>query len=89
MNDALLMSFLQGLRDFCSNLQNLLNGQGAFHQAISERLPFEIFHHQELPAVLRADVIKRADIRILKRGNGFRFALHALLQFRIRGKVRR
>ena len=89
MDDALLMGLLQGLRDFCCNLQNLIEGQGAFRQALGQSLAFEILHHQEVGAVLRADVVKRADIGMLKRGNGFGLALHALFQFRVRGKMRR
>ena len=40
-------------------------------------------------AALRADVVKGADVRVLKRGNGFGLALHALFQFRVGGKMRR
>jgi len=89
MDNPLLMRFLQGLRDFRSNLQNLIERQRAFRQPFGERLAFEVLHDQEVGAVLPADVIERADIRMLERGNGFRFPLHALLQFRIRGKMRR
>ncbi len=89
MNDALLMRLLQGLCDFCSNLQNLIKRQHAFRQTLSESLAFEILHDQEVGAILRADVVKGTDIRMLERGNGFGLALHALPQFRIRGKMRR
>ena len=89
MDDALLMRLLQGLSDFCSNLQNLIERQRAFRQALGESLAFEILHDQEVGAVLRADVVKRADIRMLQRGNGFGLALHALLQFRVSGEMRR
>jgi len=67
----------------------LLDRQGAFHEALGESLPFEILHDQEGGAVVGADVVKRADVRVLERGNGFGFALHALFQFRVGGKMRR
>ncbi len=87
MDDALLMCLLECLRDFDCNLQGLIDGQRAFGQAVGESLAFEILHDQEVGAVLAADVVQRADIGMLKRGNGFGLALHALFQFRIRGKM--
>ena len=33
------------------------------------------------------DSVERADIGMLERGNGFGFALHALFQFRVVGKM--
>src|SRR5271169_2642070 len=89
MDDALLMRLLQRLRDFRSDLQNLIKGQRTFRQALSQSLAFEILHHQEVGAILRADVVKRADIGMLQRGNGFGLALHALFQFGVRGEMRR
>src|SRR5208282_3495449 len=64
-------------------------GQWSFLQTLGERLAFEIFHDQEVAAILRTNVVERADIRMLERRNSFCFALHALSQFRVRGKMRR
>jgi hypothetical protein len=49
--------------------------------------------HPEIPspvigAVLRADVIEMADVRMVQRRNGPGPALHALFQFRRRRKIR-
>ena len=87
MDNALLMRLLQSLRDFGANLKNLIKRQRVLCQAIGERLAFEIFHDQEVGAVLGADVVQRADIRVLQRRNGPRFALHALFQFGIGGEM--
>jgi len=46
MDDALLMRLLQGLSDFGSNLQDLIERQRAFSQALGEGLAFEILHDQ-------------------------------------------
>jgi hypothetical protein len=77
------------VRDFRANLKNLIKRQCPLRQAIGQSLAFEVFHDQKVGAVLRADVVKCADIRVLERGNSFGLALHALLQFRVRGKMRR
>ncbi len=83
------MRLLKRLRDFRSNLQNLIQRQRALRQPFGQGLAFEILHDQEVGAVLRADVVKRADIGMLKCGNGFGLALHALFQFRVGGKMGR
>jgi|HubBroStandDraft_5_1064220.scaffolds.fasta_scaffold41380_2 hypothetical protein len=83
------MRLFERLRDFRSNLQNLIQRHRALRQPFGQGLAFEILHDQKVGAVLRADVVKRADIGMLKCGNGFSFALHALFQFRVGGKMRR
>ena len=82
-------AFSRAMRDFRADLQDLIERQRAFRQAVSESLAFEIFHHQEVGAVLRADIVEGADVRMLQRGNGPGFPLHPLLQFGVRGKMRR
>ena len=44
--------------------------------------PFEIFHHQVIDAVLMADVVERADVRMIQAGNGAGFAIESLANFR-------
>jgi hypothetical protein len=90
VDNALLMRLFQGLRDFCSNLQNLIQRQRAFPQAIGQSLAFEILHHRVVAALLRERrSVKRADIRMLQRGDGFRLALRALSQCWVIGRMRR
>ena len=40
-------------------------------------------------AVLFADVVQRADVRVVQAGDGLRFALEALLHLGVVGEVRR
>src|SRR5438270_3393951 len=87
MDNAVLMRLLQSLRDLSANLKNLINRQRALRQAIGESLALQVFHYQKVGAVLCADVVKRADIRVLERRNSSSLALHPLLQFRVRGKM--
>ena len=90
MDDALLMRLVQGQCRFLFRSSELDRAAARLSsRRVGESLAFEIFHDQKIGAVLRADIVKGADIRMLKRGNGPRFALHALLQFRVRGKMRR
>jgi hypothetical protein len=78
MDDPLLMRLLKGLRGLCPNLQNLINRQRTFLQTLGQRLALQVLHDQESRAVLRADVVKRADMRVLQGGDRFGFPLQAL-----------
>ena len=70
-------------------LQHLFQRQRTFQQPLRQRLAFEIFHHQEINAVLLADVVERADVRMIQAGDGLRFALEPLAQFGTICKMRR
>src|SRR5260370_30404134 len=48
----------------------------------SQRLAFQIFHDEEIRIVLMADVMKRADMWMVKSGNGARLPYEPLAQFR-------
>jgi hypothetical protein len=74
--------------DFARNPEHLIQRQWASFQTIGERLAFEILHHQKVHAVLRADVVQRADVRMLQAGDCLRLAIQSLLQFRVGGQVR-
>jgi hypothetical protein len=53
-----------------------------------ERLSFQVFHHQEFDAVVRAHVVERADVRVIQRRNGSRFAFEAFAEGGIGGEGR-
>ena len=55
-------------------------------EAIGERLAFEILEDEELVVAVAADVEERADVRMLQRRDGARFALEALAQLRVGGE---
>ena len=42
-----------------------------------QRLAFEVFHHQEVDALVAADVVQGADVRMVQRRDGARLALEA------------
>ena len=48
-------------------------------QAVEERLAFDELHDDVRPAVVLADFVDRADVRMIERGHGARLAQHAPL----------
>jgi hypothetical protein len=83
------MRLLKSLRDFCRNLQKLSDWQRSFLQAVGQSLALQILHDQKIRVALSADVVERADIDMLQRGDRLGFPLQALFQLGIRGKMRR
>ena len=60
----------------------------ARRQPLGQRFALEVLHHQEIDAVLTPDVVERADMRMVQRRDGARFAIESLAQIRIRSNVR-
>ena len=54
----------------------------------SQRLAFQILHHQEISAVLMPDVIEGADVRMIQAGNRSSFTLEPFSQFGTISKMR-
>ena len=88
MDDARAVRLVQRARD----LNRVSSAPGSSGQAracsrlqpIGQRLAFEILHHQEVDTVLLADVVQRADVRMVQLRDGARFAIEALAQTRDR-----
>src|SRR5271167_1127612 len=81
MDDSLAVGFIQSVGDLRGVAQQLSSWERALRDARGQRLAFEIFHHQVLDAVLIADVVEHADVRMAEAGNGARLALEALANF--------
>ena len=88
VGDALAMRLVQRIGNLDCELQHLLDRQRASLQSLRERLAFDIFHHQKIDVVLVAGIEKRADVRMIQAGDGFRFALEPLAQFRAISEMR-
>ena len=82
------MSLVQRIGDFNRVLQDLLDRQRTFQQARGQRVSFQILHHQKINSVLPADVVQRANVRMIQSGDGSRLALEALAGFRPVGQMR-
>ena len=53
----------------------MLVDSGAAGQPIRQRLAVEALHDEKVDAVLVADVVEGADVRMIQRGDRLRFAL--------------
>jgi len=79
MHDAATMSLVQCVGDLHSVLEDLLQRKRALFQAFRQRLAFHALHNEVVDSVLMADIIERANVRMIKAGDGFGFSLKALL----------
>ena len=52
-------------------------------QPLGEGLTLEIFEHEEVDTALVADVVERADVRVIERRDRARLAVEALAQLRV------
>ena len=68
MNDALLVGSVEGI----ANLHRIIKSLGDT-QRTSERGTFDVLHDQ----VVRPDIMQGANVRMIQRGHGVRFALEA------------
>ena len=83
MHKTLAVGGVEGIGNFQGVARALLEGQRALPQAVLQGFAFQAFHHEKIDAVLAADVIKRADIRMLQRRNRLGLALETLPGFGI------
>ena len=83
------MRFVQCVGDLAAELENLIKRDRTFFQALRQRLAFEALHDEVVRSILMADVVQHADVRMIQTGNGFGFALEALLANGIIRKLRR
>ena len=75
--------------DLDAEAHDLIERERALLQAIRERLALQVLHHQEVDAVLAADVVEDADVRMAQRRDRAGLALEALaslLRRRVRGQ---
>ena len=78
VNDAAAVSSIECVCDFVCRLQCLVEGQCTALQAIGQCLAIDVLHDEIVEPALAADIMQRADVRVVERGNGSRLALEAL-----------
>jgi hypothetical protein len=66
VDDFARMRRVQSVRNLDSDIQHQLARDRAAADPMFERLPVEKLHHDELLAVELADVIDRADVRVIE-----------------------
>src|SRR5216684_4409043 len=78
MDDAMMMCVIERIGDLDRGAQHLIDWQGASKQPVGERLSLDILHHEVWQAVLLADVMERADVRMVEAGNRARLPFEPL-----------
>ncbi len=82
MHDPIPVRPVQRVRDLDADRSVCSSGSGPFTRRSSESLAFEVFHDEVLDAVLIADVVERADVRVGELRDRLRLALESLSHFR-------
>ena len=82
------MRLIQRVRYLCSVLKHLLQRQRPLLQTLRQRLSLDAFHHQIIDPILRTNIVKSTDVRVIQTGDRLRFALKALFASGILRKLR-
>ncbi len=88
MSHAIAVCLIQSAGNLGSVLQHLRQWQRPFGQPRRQRLSLQIFHDDEINAVLPADVVQSAYVRMIQAGNNFGFALETLTARSMIGEMR-
>jgi hypothetical protein len=78
VGDAVPVGQRQGLGNLDRIAQHVHCGQWTAGQPRLQRLALQVLHHQEIHAVLLADVVQGANVRMVQSRHRVRFALKAL-----------
>ena len=89
MHDAAFVRPFQPLTNFNTVLQNLLSRERALRQAVSQRLPLQKLHNQEVDAILMADIMQSANVGMVQRRYGAGFVVETLPGLGIAGQMTR
>ena len=81
MNDAMPMRHVERASDLDGVTKNLVWQERSFFETTSERLAFQVLHHQEVDADIGADIVENADVRVLERRDGLRLTQESLSEF--------
>ena len=79
VDDSLPMCFVQSVGDLNSVLQHLLEWQRPVSNPLRQRLPLAMLHDQ----IIGTNVVERANVWVVDRGDRFRFAFEAKAQLRV------
>ena len=81
------MRAVERVGDLRGQLERLIERQRALLDARGQRLALHVLHHHVTGAVLVADVVEHADVRMIQRSNGAGFAFEAGAQILALGDV--
>ena len=66
MHHALAVDFVQCVGNLDAVLKRLIHWQSALHQAVGQRLTFDVLHDDEVDPIVLTDVVERADVRMIQ-----------------------
>ena len=89
MHDAAGVRSLERVGDFQAEIEHALERQRARRDLVLQRLAVEQLHHDEVLAVVLADVVDRADVRMVQRRGDARLAPEAFERLGVRGQIAR
>ena len=78
VNDAFGVRGFERVGDLDAEIEKLLGLERAAFDAMLERFAFEQLHGDERLAIVLANFVNRADVRMIQAGGGARFALESL-----------
>jgi hypothetical protein len=89
VNDAVRVRLVERIRDRHGVAQRFVDRHRAARDPLRQVLAVEELHDEELAPFVVADVVERADVGMLERGDRARLAVEALAELRVGGKGRR
>ncbi len=78
MDDSFGVRGIKSVRNLNRNVEQLVDGQRAFENALGQRLALEQLHDDEVPALVLGNLMDGANVRMIQSGSGARFALEPL-----------
>jgi hypothetical protein len=81
VDEAEAVGLGESIGDFNGDLEQIVEWERTFLQAMRKRFAFEEFHDQKVDAGLRADIVEMADVRMGDGRKRARFAFEAALEF--------
>jgi hypothetical protein len=76
--DALGVRRIQRIRHLNGQVQKVVKVKRARRDLVFESRTLQVLHHQEWPALVPVDIVKRADVGMVQGGDGARLSLEAL-----------
>src|SRR6516162_3419386 len=76
MDDPLAVRRVERTRNFDADLERLVERERTFPNAVRESLALDVLHHEKVGA----DVVERADVRMVERSYGVGFAFESLAE---------
>ena len=83
------MRLVQAFADFDHHLRQNVERERTLGQTIGQRLAFEVLHHQIAEAILHANIVEVANIRMADRRDGPCLAIEALFRLARLAQMRR